>query len=211
MSRPTRFVVTAGVFLAAVALIARADPAVIGKQLADKMKAKMTDPAAMQRWQESQQLGQPHEFLKQAFVGKWKTTMKMWMDQSAPPMSSDGEATIEPLFGGRYVREHHTGNVMGQVFEGESTTGYDNNKKLFVSSWVDNMSTGIMTMKGSIGPDGKTVTYVGEMDEPMSGEMGKAFKLVHTIESKDAFKMEMFEILYGEPFKVMEIDYTRAE
>ena len=134
----------------------------------------------------------------------------MWMDPAAEPMTSKGSATIEPLLGGRYIRERFKGDMMGQAFEGESTTGFDNVKRQFVTTWLDSMSTGIMTMKGSISPDGKTLTFIGEMDEPMSGEMGKAIKMVTVIESADRHTGAMYEILYGKEFKVMEIAYTRA-
>lgn len=125
-------------------------------------------------------------------------------------MTSKGSATIEPLFEGRFIRETFEAEMMGQAFKGESTTGFDNNKKQFVTSFIDSMSTGITQMKGSISQDGKTLTFIGDMDEPMSGEMGKAFRIVITVESADSHTMEMSEILYGEPFKVMEITYTRA-
>ena len=125
-------------------------------------------------------------------------------------MTSEGTATIEPVFGGRFIRERFKADMMGQPFEGESTTGYDNNKKQFVSTFIDSMSTGMTHMKGSISPDGRTLTFIGEMDEPMSGEMGKAFRIRITVESADTHTMEMSEILYGEPFKVMEVTYTRT-
>ncbi len=211
MKRPIHFLVLAGgcLLLGTVAYAVQ-DSATLGKKVADSIRSQMQDPAAMEKWQETMKTGPAHEFLTKAFVGEWDTEMKMWMDPKAEPMASKGKATVEPLFDGRYIRERFKGDFMGQAFEGEGTTGFDNNKKLFFSSWLDSMSTGMMTMKGSISPDGKTLTFVGEMDEPMSGEMGKAIKSVITIDSADRHRMEMYEILYGEPFKVMEITYTRA-
>jgi hypothetical protein len=34
-------------------------------------------------------------------------------------------------------------------FEGISTLGYDNAKKTFFSTWIDNMGTGMMVMEGN--------------------------------------------------------------
>ncbi len=47
------------------------------------------------------------------------------------------------------------------------------------------------------------------MDEPMTGEMGKAIRVSITVDSKDRHRMQMSEILYGDPFTVMELTYTR--
>src|SRR5690606_6775332 len=124
-------------------------------------------------------------------------------------MTSKGTATIESMFDGRFVRERVEADMMGQPWQGEGTTGYDNTKKQFVSTWMDSMGTGIMLMKGSISPDGKTLTFIGDMDEPMTGEMGKAIRISITVDSRNSHRMEMFEILYGEPIKVMELTYTR--
>jgi hypothetical protein len=185
------------------------DPSEVGKQVADQVRAAAQDPAAMQKWEETMKLGPAHEFLQQAFTGEWDLEIKMWMDPQADPMTSKGTATIEPMFGGRFVRERVKADMMGQPWEGEGTTGYDNVKKQFISTWMDSMGTGIMMMRGSISPDGKTLTFIGEMDEPMTGEMGKAIRVAITVDSKDRHRMQMSEILYGDPFTVMELTYTR--
>lgn len=210
-------VLAGGCLLIATAAVASSrlqqDPAEHGKKVAEQLRGNMKDPAAMEagmvKWQETMKKGPAHEFLTAAFVGEWDVETKMWMDPAAEPMASKGTATVESMFDGRYIRERFKGEMMGQQFEGESTTGFDNNKKLFVTSWMDSMSTGMMMMKGSISEDGKTLTFVGEMDEPMTGEMGKAIQMVLTVESPDKHTGTMSEILYGKPIKVMELAYTR--
>ena len=214
--RQTAAVVAAGAFLmlmgGAVASLAQ-DPAEHGKKVAQQLRGDMSDPAAMEagmaKWQELMKKGPAHEFLTSAFVGEWDVQTKMWMDPAGEPMTSKGTATIEPMFDGKFVRERFKGDMMGMQFEGESTTGFDNTKKLFVSTWMDSMGTGVMLMKGSISEDGKTLTFVGEMDEPMTGEMGKAIQMVITVDSADKHTGTMYEILYGKPMKVMELAYTR--
>ena len=52
--------------------------------------------------------------------------------------------------GGRYVIGKFAGTMMGQPFEGMSTMGYDNAKKMFTSTWVDNMGTGIVHYDGHL-------------------------------------------------------------
>ncbi len=46
------------------------------------------------------------------------------------------------------------------LFEGMSLMGYDNAKKVFMSSWVDNMGSGIMQMEGTWDPNTKTINFV---------------------------------------------------
>ena len=42
--------------------------------------------------------------------------------------------------------------------------GYDNVKKKFVASWIDNMGTGIQFSEGTYDPATKTFTYTSEME-----------------------------------------------
>lgn len=53
------------------------------------------------------------------------------------------------ILGGRYQQSMHTGSFNGMPFEGISLVGYDNTKKVFMSSWADNMGTGSMYMEGT--------------------------------------------------------------
>jgi hypothetical protein len=126
-----------------------------------------------------------------------------------PPTA--GSAKFEMMMDGRYLLQTYKGNMMGQPMEGMGIMGYDNNRKLFVNSWVDNFMTGIMPMKGNLSEDGKTLTMIGEMDEPMTGEMGKAVRSRTIWIDDNTFKFTMDEILYGEPFTVVEVTYTRKK
>lgn len=55
-------------------------------------------------------------------------------------------------------------------YEGMSIIGYDNAKKIFQSSWVDNMGTGVMTMEGTYDPATKTLILTGKGYDPMAGK-----------------------------------------
>ncbi|MEM1331634.1 MAG: DUF1579 domain-containing protein [Planctomycetota bacterium] len=186
------------------------DPTDLGKQVAEEMMKAAQDPAAMQKWMASGQPGVAHEFLVAAFVGEWDVTMKMWMDPEGEPTVAEGTSTVTEMLEGRFIREEFTVPMMGMPFTGIGFTGYDNNRKLFVASWMDTMSTGISTMAGSVNEDGTVLTFVGEMNEPMTGQVGKAYMSVNTIHGPDHHTFEMWEVLYGEPFKVMQIEYRRS-
>lgn len=181
-----------------------------GKALADAMMAKRMDPKGMERWMESMKPGLAHEFLA-SFEGEWKTTTRMFMEPGAPPMESKGTSSARMILGGRFLEEKLSGEMMGQPLEGMGLTGFDNNTQLFVSTWCDSLNTGITMSHGSIDQTGRVLTYVGSMNEPMTGEIGKAIKMVLTRTDEDHHLFEMFEVLYGEQFKVFEIEYARVK
>jgi uncharacterized protein DUF1579 len=85
--------------------------------------------------------------------------------------------------------------------------GYDNAKKKFVASWIDNMGTGIMNSEGTYDPATKTLTYYAEY-EPMPGMKTKMRQLVKFTD-KDHHTMEFLEDRGGKEVKTMEIVYTR--
>ncbi len=178
-----------------------------GKRYVEQMRQNAGGEEAMQAWMKAGQPGLPHEFMKN-FEGEFDAVNRLWMDPSAPPMETAASCTNTMIMDGRYLKSDYEGSIMGQPFTGMGLMGFDNNKKLFTNMWIDSMSTGIATALGSFNQEGDTVTFVGAMDEPMTGEMGKSYKQVFRV-TEGGYVMEMWEILYGDPLKVMEIEYTR--
>jgi hypothetical protein len=159
-------------------------------------------------------LASPGEIHKQLgkMAGDWTFTNKMWMAPGQPPMESAGTMHAEAILGGRYVQTAWKGSVMGQPFEGQGTEGYDNIAKQYVTSWVDNMGTGIMHSVGTCEDGGKKCTVVGESSDPMSG--GKVtMKSVLTWIDDNSFKKEMYgkDPASGQEMKMMEIVVQRKK
>jgi hypothetical protein len=98
--------------------------------------------------------------------------------------------------------------MMTMDFKGRATEGYDNAKKKFVSSWIDNMTTGIMLSEGTYDPSTKTFTFHATHDVAP----GVQTKIRETVKitDKDHHVMEWFEQRGGQEVKTMEIAYTRA-
>jgi hypothetical protein len=159
-------------------------------------------------------LASPGEMHKQLgkMAGDWTFTNKMWMAPGQPPMESTGTMHAEAILGGRYIQSHWKGEFMGQPFEGQATEGYDNISKQYVSSWVDNVGTGIMHSVGTCEDGGKKCTVVGESSDPMSG--GKVtMKSVLTWMDDNSFKNEMYgkDPASGQEMKMMEITVKRKK
>src|SRR4051794_39249959 len=146
-----------------------------------------TAPSAeeMKQMMEMSKLNENHKLLATT-AGTWSYTVKMWMDPSGKPTESTGTAKREAIMEGRYVSGDYTGKfkmpgadgkMQEMNFHGMSMDGYDNVKKKFVSGWIDNMGTGIMTMDGTYDAATKSFTYTGEF-EMMPGTKEKVRQII---------------------------------
>ncbi len=161
----------------------------------------------MKKWMDYMTPGKEHESLAK-MNGDWTYTSKMWMDPAAEPQTYSGTAKCEMVLGGRYQRMTVAGKIMGMDFSGESITAYDNGKKKYYSTWIDNFGTGVMLMEGTYNEATKTTTFSGKGYDPMSGgdmEMKQTIKYI----DDNNYMMEMFNVVNGKEFKNMEMKYTR--
>jgi len=142
--------------------------------------------------------------------GNWTEETTMWMQPDQPPMKSKGTAKNEMILGGRYQKSTFKGDFMGMPFEGISITGYDNARKVFVNSWIDNMGTGIMNSEGVMLPDGKSIEFRGKTTDPSTGNLME-FREVMTFIDKDHQKMEMYMTQGVTEMKTMEVAFTRSK
>ncbi len=99
---------------------------------------------------------------------------------------------------------------MGMPFEGYSLTGWDNSRKVFTSTWMDNMSTSMMYMEGTWDAATKSMTLKGKMTDPMSGKQIDIRQVLY-ITSKDTQKLEQYSTVDGKEFKSMEIVLSRMK
>ena len=70
--------------------------------------------------------------------------------------------------GGRYQVNNYSGNMMGMLFEGMGIPADDNAKKVFISTWIDNMGTGLMKVEGPWDAASKSITLTGKSVDPGS-------------------------------------------
>jgi hypothetical protein len=176
---------------------------------------KPSDADMMAAMMEYAKLGENHKLLASG-VGTWEYKLKFWMNPDNPPSESGGTSVARTVMDGRYVITEHNGKfqmpgpdgaMTDTPFTGMSVEGYDNVKKKFVSSWIDNMGTGIMNSEGTYDPASKTLTSFAE-SEAMPGMKIKT-RGVLKITDKDHRTLEFFEDRGGKEVKTMEIGYTR--
>jgi hypothetical protein len=168
---------------------------------------------------ELSKMNENHKLLA-SLDGTWNYTIKMWMnpDPNAQPQESKGTAVRKSIMGGRYFVMDVTGKMQmpgpdGKMkdvtFKGMGLEGYDNVKKKFVESWVDNMGTGIESAEGTYDPGTRTFNYTAEI-EPVPG-MKQQVREVIKIADKDHMSLEWYENHGDHERKTMEVNYTRKK
>lgn len=178
---------------------------------ADDQKKSDADmqKAMMEAWMKASTPGDAHKKLD-GMVGTWDVKVKSWMAPGQPPMESTGTAVNAWILGGRWMEEKFNGTFMGMPFEGRGFTGYDNIKKQYVGTWMDNMSTAAMVSSGK-GGSGNTWEFTSSMDDPMTGKPSMITEKV-TFADADHHTMEMWGPgPDGKNFKMMEIAYSRKK
>jgi len=180
--------------VAVVAFVAVADLAVAAVGLQDPGPAKP---------------GKFHEFLRQ-FEGTWETKSEFQMAPDQPAMKSKGTETDKFAVGGLFLMTDMKSDMEGMSFEAHSIWGYDEHKKKYTGSWVDNMSTAIWPFEGTVDDAGKVFTLTMEGPDPMSGKTIK-IKFVHEITGKDARTLTLFMPGPDGKETPMKIDYERKK
>lgn len=179
------------------------------------------DPAKMQAmmadYMKSIQPSDRHKVLER-MVGDWTVTTKMFMAPGAPPTETTGTAHNELVHGGRFIKTETTGKMSmpgpdGKMIDipmnGLGLFGHDNHRRLYTMAWTSSMSTAVLTASGGLSQDGKSLTLFGEMDEPLTGEVGKAVKYAIKFVDTDKYVLEISEVIYGEAFRVVEVTHVR--
>jgi hypothetical protein len=172
----------------------------------------------MKQMMELAKLNENHKLLAD-LDGNWTYTIKFWMnpDPNAKPEESKGTAVRKSIMNGRFSTLDVTGKMempgpdgkkKEMTFIGHGIDGYDNVKKKFVGSWIDNMGTGIMFSEGTYDPTTKTFTYTSEY-EGIPG-VKQSIREVIKVADNNHHTLEWYEDRGGTEVKTMEINYTRA-
>jgi hypothetical protein len=169
--------------------------------------AKTKTDAKIKAWQAYMTPAENHKALSND-VGTWKTEITSYMEPNTPPVKSVGTADISMILGDRYQQSIYKGDMMGMPFEGISILGYDNSKKVFVNSWIDNMGTGMMVMEGKWDATGKIITFTGTCVDPTTGKDMKVRQVLNIENEKNQY-MEMFMTENGKERKTMELRMTK--
>ncbi len=168
------------------------------------------DPAAMQKaMADFSKPGDKHKWMAK-FNGTWEASVIGFMDPTKPD-TSKATNTVSMALNGLYQMGKFTGNMMGMPFEGHSTMGYDNAKKMFVNTWIDNLGSGIIYMTGTYDETTKTLNLKGQQTDPMSGK-DMDIREEMTMIDNDSYTMIMYGAgMDGKEMKFMEGTFKRKK
>jgi hypothetical protein len=155
--------------------------------------------ANLSQGQEFPKPGAEHQKLKD-LVGTWDAVMDM------NGQKSKATAVYKPICGGMFITSDFEGDFAGQKFEGHGIDGYDLNKKEYVSTWVDSMTSAPMELRGN--DEGKMLVMKGEAPGP-DGNSQKV-KTTTTMKDKDHMTFK-FYMASDESQPVFTIEYTRRK
>lgn len=119
-------------------------------------------------------LGEEHRRLE-PLAGAWDITVKVWMDPAAPPMESTATVRREWALDGHFVIEHVESPAAAGMpgFRGMGIIGYNTVEKRYENVWIENMATHVSFMTGAYDAAKQTLTFEGDMLDPMSGRRSR--------------------------------------
>ncbi len=163
----------------------------------------------MQAWEAYSTPGSEHKILAEE-TGTWDCEMTFWMGPNGKPETYKSVAEVKMVMGGRYQEATYRGDMMGMPFEGKSTVGYNNMSKLYTTTFIDNMGTGMMVSTGKYNADEKMIESRGKMTNPMDGK-DVPFRENYRYVDENTRKIEMFDTKDGKEYKSMEIVMKRRK
>ncbi|HLG40510.1 MAG TPA: DUF1579 domain-containing protein [Chitinophagaceae bacterium] len=167
--------------------------------------------AAMQAMMAAGTTGEEHKMLAKS-NGTWAADMTYWDGIDRPANKMSGTQVNRMILDGHFQQSTFSGSFMGMPFNGVSTVGYDNTTKEFVSTWMENMNTSIMVMKGTWDASTKTINLTGKQKNPVNGiecTMRQVYKMVD--DNNEVMEMYGPDPKTGKEFKMIEIKYTRKK
>ncbi len=156
--------------------------------------------------------GEMHQHLAKG-VGEWHCKTATWMAPDTEPLKGEGKLVVTPVMDGRYTKCEITGDMPGMgPYHSSGFYGFDNVAQQFVSTFIDNHSTGIMTGTGQLSPDGKVLTWNFTYNCPINKKPA-VIREIETITGENTKTLEMFgtDPKSGKEFKMMSIELTRKQ
>lgn len=153
--------------------------------------------------------GEKHKLLEK-WIGDWKLETRFVMNGKKTPAQL-GKSKCSWLIKGRWIKSEGEGEMMGKKMKGFHILGYDNFKKSYVGTSVQNMDTAMLRYEGDVDPKTGALVMYGKMDEYLTGEHDKMVKYIWRFVSDDKLIFEVHDLAIGEKnTMVIEQTYLRV-
>ena len=153
------------------------------------------------------QPGPEHAVLKED-AGTWDASIEMLMP-GAPPTPSKGVEVSTVGCNGLCVATEFKGEVMGAPFQGAGVTTWDPQKKKYIGSWTDSMTSGLAMTEGTWDAATKTLNSTMTTPDGAGGTVALRSTVVYS-EGKRVFTLHM-PGPDGKEAPSMRITYTRRK
>jgi len=151
----------------------------------------------------------PKQLMLAKMVGQWTGAVSI-TPKDGPANNSTLETSFQMIMGERYLQSDNKGSMWGMPFQGTGTTGYDNATKKYVSTWIDNMGTGIIFLEGEWDEATKSIKMKGKSTDPLTGKDIPTREDIQLVDNNHMILTMYFtEGLDLKEFKGMEIKYIR--
>jgi hypothetical protein len=170
--------------------------------------AQDADP--MKAWKDFMTPGDAHKKLAKE-IGTWEAEVSQWMDPTAPPTKAKAKNVVTMSMKGLYQIGNFSSTMMGMPMMGQSTVAYDNAKKEYVMTWIDNFGSGIVIMRGFYDEGTKTMNLKGVQTDPMTGNDSEIREEIKWHDD-NSYTMTMYGAgMDGKEMKFMEGTFKRVK
>ncbi len=164
--------------------------------------------AEMKAWQNFMTPGPMHQWMAK-HVGTWEAEISSWMG-GPEPTKSKATDVVNMAMNGLYQVADLSGTMMGMPFQGRGTLAYDNAKKQFLMTWIDNFGSGIIIMTGHYDAATKTLHFKGKQTDPVTGKDSN-IRQEQKFMDDDNYVLTMYGDVEGKETKMMEGTFKRVK
>jgi hypothetical protein len=150
-------------------------------------------------WLEYMSPGPMHQLLAK-YTGTWNQEISVWMNEGAAPQKMTITSTNSMILGGRYLERKQAGDMGGTPYEGVEIIAYDNAAQKFISTSYDNLGTSMLRMKGQWDMPTRTITFNGEMTDPVKKAVVKIRSVMKFVDA-DHILIQQYDKKGDEPEK----------
>ncbi len=158
------------------------------------------------KWRLIQRPGENHKLLKQ-MVGDWD--VNLFFHANGQSWESKCKAKNELLHGGRFLIENiegeiyapdDSGTMMTEVYSSTKIIGYDNYKKAFCGSFIENQNSYMLNFVGRkpLSEESNQIVFFGLSDEPMLEINDTTMKYTLEIVDDNSYTWKVFALALGE-------------
>ncbi|MBC7848182.1 MAG: DUF1579 domain-containing protein [Chitinophagaceae bacterium] len=175
-----------------------------------KSSAVLDTAAIAKAWNDFKVPSTKHQLIR-SWDGTWTGEVSQWMDPGSRPMVSRATMVSKTAANGLFQESKWTGSMFGAPFEGKSLLGFDNGKKKFVSTWIDNSSSGIVFMTGDWDENSKTLSLSGNQTDPVTGKDTEIRQVLKIVDSNTQILTMYGAGMDGKEMKFMEGTFSRRK